>query len=89
MGNKFDWDNGDLEEDEGFIEKEARIHPDDITEIPGVLLESDYENNIGPDIKPIPAPAYSKQAVAARWNANLDNDAITSAEITGVDPIIL
>ena len=86
MGNKLVWDNVHIEEGGGLIEKEAGIHHVVTAEIPGVLvLESDYENNIGPGIKSILAPAYAEQAVAAWQNANPDNDRSTNIKTTGVD----
>jgi hypothetical protein len=40
---KIDWDNEDLEIEEGLVEEEA--HPDLPAEIPGVPLESDFESD--------------------------------------------
>ena len=57
-GGTFDWDNEDLEDNENVEEgQEKLIHPDVISEIPGVELESEYENTVGPalldDVDPV------------------------------------
>ena len=59
MENKSNWGNEDLGEDEGLIKKESHIHPDVIVEISGVVLESDYDNDVGPAIKPIPTDMHA------------------------------
>ena len=44
-----DWDNEELKENENVKEgQEELIHPDVISEIPGVEQESDYENTVEP-----------------------------------------
>ena len=42
---KFDWDNEDIEEDEGLVEPDPNptTHPGILVEIPGVVMESDRE----------------------------------------------
>ena len=48
-GKKFDWDKEDIDDDENVQEFHMKmVHPDIIAEIPGVELENDYENTVGP-----------------------------------------
>ena len=41
---RFDWDNEDIEEDEGLVEPDPNLttHPGILAEIPGVMTESDH-----------------------------------------------
>jgi len=80
---KFDWDNEDLEIEEGLVEDEA--HPDLPAEIPGVPLESDFESDVieQPEIRELDI------AIAAARNANLADSSNDPIEITGVNPPVV
>ena len=47
-GEKFDWDNDDLTEIEMADIEPKLVHPNYISEIPGIEVESDYETIIVP-----------------------------------------
>ena len=47
-GVKFDWDNADLEEIELSKTDENLVQPDFIAEVPGIAVQGDYDNIIGP-----------------------------------------
>ena len=48
---KFYWDNKELEDDENVKEFQQKlVHPYIISYIPGVELENDYKNTVGPAI---------------------------------------
>ena len=67
---KFDWDNGDLEEDEGLVESYRVTHPGIIAEIPGMAIESN--SSVGTSaIEAVPVPDRSARAAAPRANANV------------------
>ena len=67
----FDWDNEDIEEDEGLDEHNPSpaIHPGLLAEIPGVMMESDCEV-ASTAIEAAPVPNLATRAAAARSNAN-------------------
>ena len=47
-GKKFDWKNDDLANLETDRTEEKLVHPDFISEIPGIETEADYEDIVGP-----------------------------------------
>ena len=47
-GLKFDWDNDDLKEIELSKTDEKLVQPDYIAEVPGIEVQGDYDNIIGP-----------------------------------------
>ena len=47
-GEKFDWDNDDLADLKAVDEQPKLIHPDIISEIPGVETADMYNDIIGP-----------------------------------------
>ena len=88
-GNKFEWDNEELDDTEGKIEQEPNlIHPDIIAEIPGVELESDYENIVGPALTQPPPPTMATRAAAARANASLEPNRVFQSKTTDHSPRI-
>ena len=81
---KFDWDNEDLEIEEGLVEDEA--HLDLPAEIPGVPLESDFES----DVIEQPEIGELDIAIAVARNANLADSSNDPIEITGVNsPVVI
>ena len=91
-GNFFDWDNEELEDNENVEEgQENLIHPDVIDEIPGVELESDYENTMGTalldDVDLVKDSI--EQAAAAKKHFDMGKHNIMSHyQIKGVDDVI-
>ena len=65
----FDWDNDDLEENEGLVESNPTTHPGILAEIPGVAIESDSAVDTSA-IEEVPVPDRAARAAAARANAN-------------------
>jgi hypothetical protein len=57
---KYDWDNEELEIEEGLVEDEP--HPDLLAEIPGVILESDYESDDVVEVPEVTELAIAEQA---------------------------
>ena len=57
-GEKFDWDNNDMGENEVVVKEPKIIQPDFIAEIPVIEMDSDYDKIMGPkpdeeqDVKP-------------------------------------
>ena len=47
-GEKFDWDNDDLEEIGVSKTDEKLVQPDFIAEVPGIPVQGDYDKIIGP-----------------------------------------
>lgn len=47
-GKRFDWENGALIHLETDRTEEKLVHPDFISEIPGIETEADYEDIVGP-----------------------------------------
>jgi hypothetical protein len=84
---KYDWDNEELEIEEGLVEDEP--HPDLLAEIPGVPLESDYESD---DVVEVPEVTELEIAEQAARNANLAASREGPDKVTGVDlhpPIVI
>ena len=54
---KFDWDNEDIEDEEGKVEPDPNqdTHPGLLAEIPGVMLESDRDSSRDA-IEAVPVP---------------------------------
>ena len=49
---KFDWENEEIDGNDNvkwFLKK--MVHPDIISDIPGVELENDYDNTVGPALQ--------------------------------------
>ena len=59
------------------------IYPEILVEIPGVVLESDFEDNDDAVTTPTP-PAYAEQAVAALSNAAISKCIGMDGQSTGV-----
>jgi hypothetical protein len=79
---RFSWDNEELDEPE-LLEKEKTRDTDSLlAEIPGVLLESDYENAV---VESTPGPSELDHVLAAQANANLTTNTAVDDEVTGVD----
>ena len=57
---KFDWDNEEIEEDEGLVEPHPNpaTHPGILAEIPGVMMESDCDD-VTTAIEAVPVPALA------------------------------
>ena len=73
-GNAFDWDNDDLLEFKAVEEQSKLIHPDIISEIPGVETEDMFNGIIGPiliDREEQPLP-YADRTAKVRTNTGLD-----------------
>ena len=73
-GEKFDWDNDDLVDLQAVNEQPKLVHPDIISEIPGVETTNMYNRIIGPtllDEKEEPL-SYAKRAAKACMNTGLD-----------------
>ena len=68
---KFDWENEDIEEDEGLVEPDLNpiTYPGILAEIPGVIMESGQEIATT-DIEVVPVHDRVNQVAAARLNAN-------------------
>ena len=82
---QFSWENKELDEEVGLVEDEA-VHPEIPAEIPGVELESDYEDTDGA-VQDEPAPAFTDLQAAAAANADLARPTgVRPAQITGVRP---
>ena len=83
---KVNWDNEDIEEDEGFVEPDPNpaTHPGILAETPGVMMESDQEIATTA-IEAVPVPELAAQAAAARSNTNsAQNTGVLVIKITGV-----
>lgn len=79
---QFAWDTTDFGEDQDLVELPPPHETDNmIAEIPGVLLESDYDTD--EVIETPPPPDTAQLAAAALQNANLASNA--SNQIAGVD----
>ena len=81
---KFDWDNEELEENVGLVEPEKLIYPDIPAEIPGVVLESDFDEQEGP-VQSVPDPTHASLAAAALRNAGLSDTTGVLPKTIGVD----
>ena len=73
-GENFNWDNDDLADLQAIDEQPKIIHPDIISEIPGVETADMYDGisrptPIGKDKKP---SLYAERAAKARKNTGLD-----------------
>ena len=85
-GEKFDWENDDLAEIEVKTKEEKLVQPDFIAEIPGIPLESDYQEiqppNTSSQVQKMPA---AQRTAAARKNAGRDMQMTTQIKPRGVD----
>ena len=85
-GEKFDWENDDLAKIEVKTREEKLVQPDFITEIPGIPLESDYQEIEPPNtlsqVQEMPA---AQRTAAARKNAGRDMKVTTQITPRGVD----
>jgi hypothetical protein len=78
---RFSWDNEELDEPE-LIEKTQERDTDQIlAEIPGVLLESDYDQVV----ESTPDASEVDHALEAQANANLNTNTHVDDEVTGVN----
>ena len=78
---KFDWDNEELDDMDGLVDNTPRDSDDLLAELPGMTLESDYDNNNAIQ-QPVESDLNIVEAAAA--NANLVMP-VSADEITGVD----
>ena len=76
-GEKFDWDNDNLEEIKVSKMDEKLVQPDFIAGVPGIEVQGDYDNIIGtkPDVrsdKEIPSFAQSMAEASENYGRNLE-----------------
>ena len=88
---KYDWDNKELDENEGIVEDEITI-----SQYPGIpteILETDLEYDFydGTDaIEAVPVPDRTKRVAAAAVNANLVcTPGVSTYRIAGVNWTII
>ena len=89
-GEKFDWDNDDLDDLEVKKDPSKLIHPDVLAEFPGMELQRDQNTPSRVTVRTEPNPVRkepdpTKQAAAARVAAGLDAPPEASATTRGVD----
>ena len=86
-GVQFDWDNDDLEEIELSKTDEKIVQPDFIAEVPGIIVQGDYDNIIRP--KPDAGsdkeiPSIAKRMAEASENAGRNLEVNTQVKARGV-----
>ena len=88
-GETFDWDNDNLEDLQAVNEQPKLVHPDIISEIPGVETADMYDGIIGPtpieQEKPL---SYAECAAKACINAGLDTGDQARGVIRKQDEVI-
>ena len=77
----FVWENDELKEK--LPEVEEPIYPDILAEVPGLVLESDFDDNNDVVMTP-PPPTTEEQAEAALDNMGMNADPTDDRQITGV-----
>ena len=86
-GERFDWDNDDLTEIKMADKEPKLVQPNFISEIPGIEVESDYDQIIGPkpNTEPEVNSSYAERAKNARENAGQKTDVVTQSKTRVVD----
>ena len=85
---KFDWENGELDDDGVLVQEEPIAHPGIPAEIPGVMLESDYEElDGGAAVQDEPAPTIAQRTAVAAASAGIRPTLVLdeTPNSTGVD----
>ena len=78
---RFDWENEEL--NEKISEVEEPIYPDILAEVPGLVLESDFDDADDVVMTP-PQPTLEEQAERALDNMGMTADPTDDGQITGV-----
>ena len=78
----FDWENEELAE--ALPEVEEPIYPDILAEVPGLVLET-YFDDTGDAVRTSAPPTLAERAAAALSNAGISLSAGDDGQITGVD----
>ena len=81
--DKFEWENEDISPSEETGEQPPLVHPSLTAEVPGILLESDFED-IQPAIEEVIPPTHAERAVSARQNMGLEKRSDQTSKIPGV-----
>ena len=85
IGEAYDWANESLDLDcDYLVQPDSTAHPSIPAEIPGVELESDYEEITSAVEDKVP-PTLGDRAAAARRNASIEPVIGTQAETAGVE----
>ena len=82
----FDWENE--EPNETLPEVEEPIYPDILAEVPGLVLESDFDDNNDAVMTP-PPPTIEEQAETALDNVGMTAEPSDDRQIAGVHGQIL
>ena len=85
LKQRYDWDNDDLEDDEGLVEEEEQAHPNIPAQLPGIELEAEQPGETQAVQEDFTTDAEIMHAAAV--NAGIDHK--TTGVSSAVDEVIV